>query len=128
MNNIKTLTPVNNLVIVVRSETGRDLIAKRIVYRRVLNADADENQLEQAVAFAAAVTQTVEIRGELGFPWPTVSASADELKAALECFLDLPSNLFRVWIDGIEEVNAPSGDPDLLPESELDAKKNKTPA
>jgi hypothetical protein len=124
----KTVTPIKGLTITVRPETGRDVFAKRVIYRRVLQDVDDDAHVEQVVAFAAAVTQTTRVDGDLGFEWPTAKATAEELRAALECWLDQPSAVITQWMDTIEAVSAPDGDPDLFPVDEVPEKNAEAPA
>lgn len=101
--------------VTVKTETGRMVLDKQIVYSKLAYNRSDPAEVNRAYNFAVAVTQTVGISGSLGFDWVTPASTPAELQAAFEGFLDMPATPFRKWQAAIEAVDQPPNDPALLP-------------
>lgn len=101
----------------VRGSTGRDMFVKRQMIRR-MNVDANDDLLWDASwEFVGVVSQSSDV--EVPFAWPSPSASGDELKAALDCWLDLSENILRIWINSLAEVERPAIETALTPAADL---------
>lgn len=106
---------INGIKATVHTETGRHVIAKRIMLRKI-SVDHDD-EWELWWDFARAVTQSVDV--ETPFLWPDVTDSLEELQKARDAWLNLPGNVYREWIAALNEVDAAPMKSELTPGADL---------
>lgn len=97
----------------VKTETGRDVLKKELLYPKFLGGD--ELDWQGSFQFIRALTQSSDV--ETPFLWPDITDSVDDLKKARDCFLDLPGAVFKAWLSALIEVDTPPGDKDLIPDT-----------
>jgi hypothetical protein len=112
-----------NVEITVHTQTGMDELDLDIIVFK-LGDPTDIAESYKVRTFARIVTQTDEIKGDLGFKLPSRADSADALRAAMDALLAAPGRLTREWQIALKQVDTPPGDPDLAPG--VDEKKVKT--
>lgn len=121
----KTVELRPGLRITVRTATGRDVLNRAFIYRKLgLTATTDEQAMHYAVTFAPLFQQTTQIDGDLGFTWPSLASSDDEMQTALSGFLELPAPVVERWLGAIESVDTAPGDPALQPPDSASPKKD----
>lgn len=106
----------------VHTETGRHVILKGLVYRKLYSDDDAEWLLR--FNFVQALVQSTEV--ETPFIWPDVTDSADELLTACNAWLALPAAVITAWLDALREVDTPPAKPEMTPAA--NEKKEPIPA
>lgn len=107
--------PEYGIKFTVKTETGRDLLMKEMLYPKFVS----ENDLDWQGSwqFIRALVQSTEV--EAPFDWPELTAPIEELKAVRDCWLDMPSAVIKAWAAALAEVDKPPMiDPDLSPDTE----------
>ena len=95
----------------VRSETGHDVFAKRLMLQKI-SVDHEE-EWDKWYEFVRAVSQSSDV--ETPFLWPEVTDSLEELTAARDAWLSLPATVIREWMDALNKVDAPPEKIELTP-------------
>lgn len=111
----ETIALQPDLFVTVRSETGRAALSKKLIY---IALDYPNRNLEDQVLimdFAALVTQTVRVEGDLGFKWVSAGAPVEDMVAAFNGVMEMSGALLRRWVEAIAAVDRPPNDPELLP-------------
>lgn len=75
--------------------------------------------------FGKFITQS-EVKGDLGFAWPTLDASPAELNEAFSHWRSMPGALYDQWDNALTAVDTTPNDPDLTPAAS--EKNDTTPA
>lgn len=107
----------------VHTETGRDVIAQRVILPKFVNDG--EYEFELWFQFTRVLSQSSDV--SVPFAWPSVGASVEELRAARDAFFCLPGPVVRAWMDAVSDVNTPPGNPDLSPNASEKKDENETP-
>lgn len=93
----------------------RTRLQKNIVYRKLgITPDISDEDWEFLNMFAHLLTQC-DIEGDVGFPVAQIADTAEAMRVSYEAFLDSEGDLYTPLIAAINEVDAPLGDPDLVP-------------
>lgn len=97
----------------VTTERGRDVFKKREMIR-IMEVDTTDTLLwDMAYEFIRAVTQSTDV--ETPFVWPDFNDSKEVLQAAFDAWLELPADVYRVWNDALNKVDAPPQAIELTP-------------
>lgn len=96
----------------VRARLTRDVLISRL--HRLGIGDAFANW-----QFANAAAQSTVT----GMLWVDAATDGDDLRAAYEAWLDSDAILFDEWQKALDIVNAPLGDPALIPPGGLTSEK-----
>jgi hypothetical protein len=77
-------------------------------------------------SFARVVIHS-DVEGDLGFPWPTPDASAEDLNVAYSAWKAADGPLWDAWNLALLQVNGEIADPDLVA-GNANPKKEATPS
>lgn len=103
----------NGATITVRPGTARDIMQRRMIQARFIDA-VDDIERIALFTFTQVVTQTTSIDGDVPFALPA-GYNVESLRASLDAFLDMPQDLLLAWERALDAVDTPPGDPDLAP-------------
>lgn len=123
---IRNFEPLPGVCITVKTEDGRALFTKHIIYSKLAELTLDNNTVEFVIKFAAAYSQSA-VSGDLGFDWPALSDNSDAWEAAFNAWLALPAPIIRRWFEEIAAVDAPPNERDLLPPTDESKKSEANP-
>lgn len=104
----------NGATITVKRAVIRDRLAANLIIA-ALDIGFDPLERYAASEFAQCVARTTNIDGDIGFTVPGVNATASELKAGLEAWLEADASLLVEWQSALNLVNISPNDPDLTP-------------
>lgn len=107
MSNETNLIEWNGATLTVAPATIRSEITKDRIMIALLDGGAEQIT---AYRFAQCASQTA-VDGDLD--WQPPALTADSIQESFEAWLDLPGKLYRLWINAVDAVNAPTA-PDEL--------------
>lgn len=124
----KTIT-YDGAVVTIRRADVRARLRASIVYQKFdISRDMPADEWVFLRTYARFLAQAT-VEGDLGFAMPTVTDDIETLRAGLDNFLSLEGIFYDLITLAFNEVDRVIGDPDFVPESELDApKKTTTPS
>lgn len=106
----------NGATITVRRSTIGDRLAIHVISRHLM-VDAESEVERYQVAVFAEYVQRSTVAGDLGFAFPSSTATAKELHAAMAAFLQMDEALYYQWENALTEVNAAPNAPALTPDA-----------
>jgi hypothetical protein len=104
----------NGATITVHRATIGDRLAIHVITNLLHDGNRGALATYQRSVFAEYV-QRSSVDGDLGFPFPTADASAEELRSGLDAFLGMDEALYFQWENTLAEVNVPVNEPALTP-------------
>lgn len=101
---------IDGVTFTVHSETGRDVIAKRYLYPKVITEGLEWELWYQ---FFRVLVQSTDVT--VPFAWPQMTDSVEVLQTARDEWYKLSGDVIRRWLKAIDDVDTPPGEPDLSP-------------
>jgi hypothetical protein len=113
--------------ITVRREKIKHRLAIEALEARLVK-EGDSEEVQRNKRIFVRLTQQSEVQGDLGFPIPLPTATAEELDADYNLFTECDADLYDTWVSDMVDVNKSLKDAPKADAAGTDPKDAKSPA